>query len=371
VRVRRLIAALLALAAAAFVVWRVLKPAEVLATASSPYPAAHAHAPGVTGKTAAAPLIVDNRIRVFAAERQVRADAPVDGKTSYTPRWSLRRWPAQLNGVVAVGTTVVSRWSDGKLIAIDGRTGQIAWRASGPPAGPYSGLRTGASTVWAPPGLFTADTTVLVAGGGQVVAFASGVRRWQIAACTAGFTTAGGQYVCPTGVYDVGSGAAAQSWPAGPFTALGCDVAHSHCEGIRDAAGRGWLTTSGTPQRTPSLDAPGSTVVAGMPLTVTGPTVAAAGWRWTDPSGAPVQVLGGDNGKVYLLTAVRRLVIVDAATGVARASFALAVGTETTNWTPGSWQTTDSHVAVERLDDPDPASVHHYFTVETVVIAAT
>ena len=104
---------------------------------------------------------------------------------------------------------------------------------------------------------------------------------------------------------------------------------------------------------------------------MTGPTVAAAGWRWTDRSGAPVQVLGGDKGKVYLLTAVRRLVIVDAATGVARASFALAVGTETTNWTPGSWQTTDSHVAVERLDDPDPASVHHYFTVETVVIAAT
>jgi len=30
----------------------------------------------------------------------------------------------------------------------------------------------------------------------------------------------------------------------------------------------------------------------------------------------------------------------------------------------------DGYVAVERLDDPDPSSVHHYFTVETVIIAA-
>jgi hypothetical protein len=371
VRVRRFIAALLALAAAAFVVWRVLKPAEVLATASSPYPSAHAHRPGVTGKTAGAPLIVDGRIRVFAAARQVRADAPVYAKTSRTPRWSFRRWPEQLNGVVAVGTTVVSRWSDGELVAIDGRSGRIAWRATGPPAGPYAGLRTGASTVWAPTGLFTAGTTVLVAGGGQVVAFAAGVRRWQIAACPDGFTTAGGQYVCPTGAYDVGSGTAAPSWPAGPFTALGCDIADSQCEGVRDASGHGWLTTAGVPQRTPALDAPGSTVAAGVPLTVTGPRVTAPGWHWTDPAGGRIQVLGGAKGKVYLLTAGRRLVTVDAATGVAKSSFALAVGPENTKWRPGRWQTTGSYVAVERLNDPNPASVHHYFTVDTVVIAAT
>jgi hypothetical protein len=371
VRVTRLVAALLAVAAAAFVIWHVLKPAEVLATASSPYPAVAARAPGVTGRTAGAPLIVDGRIRVFATERQVRADAPVDARTSYTPRWSFRRWPAQVAGVVAVGTTVVSRWSDGELVAIDARTGAIAWRVPGPPAGSYSGLRTGASTVWAPPGLFTAGTTVLAAGGGQVAGYVAGVRRWSVAACADGFTTAGGQYACPTGAYDVSSGAAVPGWPAGPFTALGCDVARSGCAGVRDASGRGWLTTARVPRRTPSLDAPDTTVAAGVPLTVTGSTVTSARWHWTDPGDGAVQVLGGAGGKIYLLTAGRRLVTVDAATGVVRSSFTLAVGTERTNWTPGRWQTTDSYVAVERLDDPDPASVHHYFTVETVVVAAT
>ena len=370
---RRLTAALVtlvAVAAAGLVLWRVLKPAEVLSTASGAYPVAAVRAPGVTGKTAGAPLIVDGRIRVFAAKRQVRADAPVDAKTSYTPRWSLRRWPQQVNGVVAVGTTVVSRWSDGELIALDARTGAVVWRASGPEAGPYSGLRTGASTVWAPTGLFAAGARVLAAGGGQVVAFEAGVRRWSAPACADGFTTAGGQYVCPAGALDVSTGAAVSSWPAGPYTALGCGVAHSGCAGFRDASGRGWLTGSPVPQRTPALDAPDTTVAAGLPLAATGPTVTSAHWHWTDPAGGAVQVLGGAGNKIYLLTADRRLVIVDAATGGA-SSFVLAVGTEATSWRPGLWQITDAYVAIERLDDPDPESVHHYFTVETVVIAAT
>ena len=378
---RRLTAALVtlvALVAAGLVVWRVLKPAEVLATASSGHPVAYPQAPGgtgqqapgVTGKTAAAPLIVDGQIRVFAAKRQVRADAPVYAKTMYTPRWSFRRWPQQLNGVVAIGTTVVSRWSDGELVALDGHTGAIAWRVAGPAAGAYSGLRTGASTGWAPPGLFTAGTSVLVAGGGQVAAFEGGVRRWSVPACADGFTTAGGQYVCPAGAVDVSSGAAVPSWPAGPFTPLGCGVAHSSCSGFRDGAGQGWLATSSAPRRTPALDPPDATLAAGLPLTVTGPTVTSARWHWTDPAGGAVRVLGGAGNKIYLLTADRRLVTVDAATGAA-STFVLAVGTEATDWTPGLSQSTAAYIAIERLDDPNPNSVHHYFTVETVIIAAT
>jgi outer membrane protein assembly factor BamB len=73
---------------------------------------------------------------------------------------------------------------------------------------------------------------------------------------------------------------------------------------------------------------------------------------------------------VYLLTSARELVTVDAATGAVRSAFPLAAGTEKTEWTPGLWQIADGYVAVERLDDPDPRSVHHYFTVATVVIAA-
>ena len=224
--------------------------------------------------------------------------------------------------------------------------------------------------MWAPAGLFTAGRTVLVAGGGQVVAFEEGRRRWSTTACGDGFTTAAGQYLCPAGGYDVATGSAVPSLPAGPFTALGCGVARSGCEGFRDASGQGWLATTGTPRRTPALDKPETTVAAGLPLTVNGPTITSTRWQWTDPSGGAVQVLGGAGDKIYLLTADRRLVTVNALTGTATA-FVLAVGTEATDWTPGGWQVTDSFVAVERLDDPDPSSVHHYFTVESVVIAAT
>jgi outer membrane protein assembly factor BamB len=376
---RRLLAALVALAAAGaagLVGWRVLKPAEVLATAADPYPAPAVRAPGVTGRTAGAPLIVDGRIRVFAAKRQVRADAPVDARTSYTPRWSYRRWPEQLAGVVAVGSTVVSRWSDGKLVAIDGRTGKIAWRADGPAAGSYTGARTGAATVWAPPGLFTAGTTILAAGARRLAAYdaVDGRVRWRAGTATdctsTGFATAGGEFACGTAGYDAATGAPLPGFPAAPATPLGCDVARSGCGGARDASGRGWLTTAARPGRAPALDAPGTTVAAGLALSVSGPTVSAARWHRTDPGGGPVQVLGGGNGRICLLTADRRLVILNAGDGTTESSFPLAVGTERTDWIPGRWQVTDGWVAVERLDDPDPASVHHYFTVETVVIAA-
>ena len=377
------LAAAVLLAAAGLVVWRVLAPAEVLAEATDPYPAAAVHAPGVTGRTAAAPLIVEGRIRVFAAKRQVRADAPVDAKTSYTPRWSYRRWPEQLNGVVAVGSTVITRWSDGTLVAIDGRTGRIAWRAAGPPAGGYTGDRTGAATVWAPPGLYTAGDTVLATGGRQIAAYDAGTGglRWRAdsaADCGAvGFTTAGGQFACGGSVYEAASGAHLPGWPPGPFSPLACDVARSGCAGLRAAAGRAWLASGGLPMRAPRLDPPGSVLAAGLALSVSGGAVVALGvltgaeaWRWSAPSGQTVSVLAATPAAVHLLTSTRELVTVDARTGAVRSAFRLAVGTEKTTWTPGLWQATDGYVAVERIDDPAPASVHHYFTVETVIIAA-
>jgi outer membrane protein assembly factor BamB len=386
VTVRRLgvlLAAVVLLAAAGLVVWRVLAPAEVSAQATDPYPAPAVHPPGVTGKTVAAPLIVAGRIRVYAAKRQVRADAPVDAKTSYTPRWSYRRWPAQLNGVVAVGSALVTRWSDGKLVAIDGRTGRIAWRADGPPAGGYVGERTGAATVWAPPGLYTAGDTVLAAGGGRVHAYdaATGALRWRAesaADCGAvGFTTAGGRFVCGRAVYDAATGAHLPGWPPGPFAPLACDVARSGCGGLRAAAGRAWLASSAYPVRAPNLDGSGRFLAGGLVLSISGGAVLALGplsgaeaWRWSAPPGQTVALLGAATTAVHLLTSTRQLVTLDARTGAVRSAFPLAVGTEKTTWTPGLWQTADGYVAVERLDDPDPASVHHYFTVETVIIAA-
>ena len=81
-----------------------------------------------------------------------------------TPFWSYRRWPEQVAGVIAgdgpTGPIVVSQWSDGELVALDARTGRVAWRAAGTaPDDGYAGRRTGASTVYAPPGLHLASAS--------------------------------------------------------------------------------------------------------------------------------------------------------------------------------------------------------------------
>jgi hypothetical protein len=359
----RWLIALLLLAEAGFIGWRVLAPAEVIDAAFDPYPPTVTVAPGVTGETAKAPLIVQGRIRVFAAKRQVSADAPVSAKTTYTPRWSYRRWPAQLNGVVAAGRMVITRWSDGKLVAIDGGSGRVAWRADGPAAGGYSGLSTGAETVWAPADLVTAGTTVLAAGAAHDTA--TGALRWR-SGCPDGFTTAGGAYVCGGVVYAAGTGVRLDGWPAGPLTPLDCGVARSGCGGFRSGAGETWLASGARPVRIAGRPSP----AAGIGLRIDGRSVVTPGWRWNAPAGQTVSLLGSSGGRVYLLTSARDLVAVDAATGGVRSTFPLAVGTEATTWTPGRWQVADGYVAMERLDDPDPNSVHHYFTVETVVIAA-
>ncbi len=379
----RTLLALVLLVAAGLTGWRVLRPAEVLEPATDTYPAVARPGPGVTGRTASAPLIVDGRIRVFAGPRLVKADAPVGARAMSTPRWSFRRWPQQLNGVVAVGATVVTRWSDGELVALDGRTGRIAWRAHGPPAGGYIGDRTGAATVWAPPGLLTAGSVVLAHGAGRVAAFDAdtGVARWQGGCGGDAFTTAGGRLVCGDVVHDAASGATVPSWPSGPFTALGCGVATSGCAGMRDAAGRGWLVTGPAPEPSAALDLPDSTVqmverttaagrVPSAFAFTTGATVIARSpltggelWRWSGPSGATV--LGSGPDTVYLLTGDRQLVAVDASTGEVRLQFPLVVNREGTDWTPGGWQVAGGYVAVERRTPDGP------FAPETVVLAAT
>jgi hypothetical protein len=267
----RIMAAALLLVVSGLICWRVLAPAELSASARTPNPPTpSARLLGVTSRLNVAPLIVDGTVRVYAAKHQVRADGPVTARAVYTARWSFRRWPEQLSAVVASGTTVVTRWSDGKLVAIDARTGKETWRADGPEAPGYAGHRTGATAVWDPPGLRVAAGTVVVTEGQTLSGYAvsTGQSIWTAtvpAGCSDGFTTTGGAYLCATGVYDTTSGAALAGWPTGPYRPVGCVT--SGCEAFRDGAGQGWLAGSAEPRRAPALDDPLATIVAGIVIT--------------------------------------------------------------------------------------------------------
>lgn len=74
-----------------------------------------------------------------------------------------------------------------------------------------------------------------------------------------------------------------------------------------------------------------------------------------------------------LLTADRRLLVVEPRAGVTLAEFPLAYGAEKRDWDSGLWQVTDGYVAIERLaehgpDNPDIPG--YYFSAEPVIIAA-
>ncbi len=186
-------AAVVLLAATAGVGYRVLAPAETLTAATDPYPAQAEQARSERyGNLAAAPLILDGRLRVYAEKRRVWADTPVTAKMLVTPFWAYRRWPAELVGLAGAEQLgqppiVVSLWSDGGVVALDGTSGRIAWRTRVEPGGRYEGRRTGSRTVYEPAGLLTAASStdsrpvVLVSRAGQVRAYDpwSGQQRWE------------------------------------------------------------------------------------------------------------------------------------------------------------------------------------------------
>jgi hypothetical protein len=403
-RRRRIAVALLAVAVAAgtaFTADRVFGATEIVTDATGGYPAAAPVArPGVIGTLAAAPLIVDGRLRVYATKRQVRADAPVDARTQRTPFWSYRRWPAQVVGVVAVGTTVVGRWSDGLLVAIDARTGRVAWRAAGPTPerAEYTGRRTGASTVYAPDGLYTAGQVVIVRGAIQAVAVRTGDGRelWRRTTpgreCRAGEFTTTGRYLLVTGcgaeksiiTYDATSGRPVALWPPSAdvreAAPLGCRLGRSDCAGVRitDSGGtQGWLLHDQRPVAAPALALKDVWLVGGLAIAPASGGVVASrsdsgtqAWIWR--GGA--DVIAVQPGRVHLLTEDHWLVTVDAATGDERSRFLFTYGRERTGWTAGLAYARGSFLLVERLAaDPDPLADDdsYYFIAQPVLLAGT
>jgi PQQ-like domain len=260
------IGVLILLAALGVVGYRVFAPHETLTRPSEPYPAAGPiFDERPFSELRAAPLVVDGRLRVYAEKWRVWSDGPVGGRYEATPYWALRRWPAQVVGVVSVtapaGPLVVSQWSDGELVALDARRGAIAWRAGGPaPGGGYDGRRTGASVVYEPAGLLTTERgggvgVVVAVGGGSMRAFdvATGARLWDRPQPTD----------CP--VWTTGALVAVPSCASGPVA-----------EGIvaRGSAGQG-----------PS--SPGA--IAQGPVTFVDAATGIARSTWTPPGGGPVE----------------------------------------------------------------------------------
>ncbi|MFG1950577.1 PQQ-binding-like beta-propeller repeat protein [Micromonospora sp. NPDC048830] len=408
--VAAVVAALLGVGAVAVVVHRVLAPAEVETVARAGYPPAATPTVGVVGRLPVAPLIVDGRLRVYTAARQVYADQPADGRYRVSPYWSYRRWPARLSGVVADGTTVLSHWSDGKLVALDARTGRVAWRADGPaPADSPTARRTGAGTVWDPAGLFLARAAdgraVLVVSGRRGVrgfALADGRQLWSAGVddrCRTDVgTTVAGQFLAvdrcagPPAVEfrDVSTGTTTTLWqpPGGSAelfaTPVGCVSHRSRCRGLRtagpaDAPARGWLVAAGPPVAASGLDVAGSEVAGDRVVGVTDGVLTARSARtgeelWRRADLGPVRILATQPGRVHLLTERNDLVTLDPATGAQRSRFPLTVGRDGLGWAPGLAYAADGYVAVERLRepvDPDADDQRYFLMSEPVVLAAT
>jgi len=417
--------ALVPLAATAIVGYRVFAPVETLTLARDPYPALRRPSVGVAAELPRAPLIVDGRLRVYAAERQVWADTPVGNRFETTPFWSLRRWPHQVVGVVAApGPLVVTKWSDGALLAVDARTGAVAWRASSPVgAHRYAGGRTGAATVYEPADLYTGRTvdgrTVVVSAGAEALAAfdsATGAALWRVdaAAFCAGTTFTGpGLFArldtCADPAvlrrYDLATGAPLPDWrPPGAdggweITLVGCATGRSECSAARTRFGggadEGWLLGRDI-ESAPALSAPDTWPVADLAVSG-GPGGAARGgpggpsaeltarslrdgtprWTWRPPHGSadrsPARIVAVEPTAIYLVTEGRTLVLLDPKTGreIGRSPLQ-RFNRPTPPWTLGHVHARHRFVVVERVRDPvvpGAGERGYYLGVRPVLIA--
>jgi hypothetical protein len=395
------------------------EPAEVHTPANGTYPARPSAAPETVLALRGAPLIVDGRLRVFASKHEVAADGPVDVAPATPPYWSLRRNQVDLQGVVAVGKTVVSLWFDGELVAIDAQSGAISWRArTQPSAGGYAGRRTGAYTVYPLEDLYTAVTgagrpVVLRSVDGQIWAFdiESGALLWHKVFegspnCRLhGFTTSSGEYLTVDAcrnraaieLYDVATGALARTWmyaggqsEPSPFAA-GCRVGRSECRAVvipipTSTPMRAWTFTVGDQVEAAGVTSLTARIVGTVAADSADPFGATWAteivgrdvrtgrelWRWRAPiSGA--RLVADQPHMFHVLTGDHELVSIDAMTGAVRSRVSLGSGDVKATWGTGNVYASDGFVVIERLGigDPIAADDEYYFSDRPVLLAAT
>jgi hypothetical protein len=399
---------LLVLAGAGVVVHRVFAPAELQMVARGRYPPASRPVAGVSGELARTPLIVDRRLRVYAAKRQVWADTPIRGRTESTPYWSLRRWPEEVRGVVVSGSTVVSQWSDGELAAVDARTGRTAWRVRvAVDPGGYAGRRTGAATVYEPTALYGARDVVVSTGGGSVHAYeaATGAPLWTVPDSCGGVRFAGPAFfgcAAPPVLkrYDLRTGRQLADWrPPGAsdggwtLEPLACAVGRSECAAARtrgeNGVSEGWLFEGPEIVTAPGLAAAetwlaGSVAVGpsapgaagGVEFTARDASTDAPLWTWRPGrvrDASPARIVATEPGAIYLLTVRRTLVVLNPKNGLERTRFTL-VRLGQPRWVPGHVLVRDRFVVVERLTpgaDPAASDNAYYAGLRPVLVAGS
>jgi len=387
-----------ALLATVFAGVRVFRPTDTLDVAHGRYPAPAPATDRFYGELLAAPLIVDDRIRVYAAANRVWADGPVDAKMTTSAYWAFRRWPAVLVGVVVAGDRVVSRWSDGEVVAQRPDTGAVLWRASvGARTRVYEGRRTGAKTVYDPPDLATATApdgqpVVVATGVDEVTGLDadSGAVRWRHRTsgeqrCAQVFTGPGivvsvGCQPSTVDVWDAGTGAA-RTWPdlPGAVTPVGCAVGRSQCTGVV-GAGHGWVIgPAGTLTAAAGLTDRGDRLSGDTVVRVEGGDVVtydavSGARRWSRPADDAV-VLAVEPGVVHLLTPDHHVVSLELGTGDERSRiYAHIPDTHDLPWVAGYAYASDGYVVIERLipgGNPNGSDAEYYYQVPTLVLTGS
>ncbi|MGE5830245.1 MAG: PQQ-binding-like beta-propeller repeat protein [Micromonosporaceae bacterium] len=375
--------------------YRVFAPHETLTRPSEPYPAAGAIVDERPfSELRAAPLVVDGRLRVYAEKWRIWSDGPVGGRYEATPYWALRRWPAQVVGVVSVaaptGPVVVTQWSDGELVALDARSGRIAWRAAGPAVERgYDGRRTGASVVYEPEALLTAQRP----GGAVVIAIGSGSMRAFDALTGAGLWdrpqptdchpwTADALVAVPgcadslVTFIDAASGIERSTWtaPGGePVVPSQCALGRSGCRLL--IAGPATFRVGGDDRPHPIPTLPEGALLAGdlvvypSPAGVTARPLAGGPTRWTW-SGQGRLVTANEAG-VYLLTGDLTVLALDPARGSLK-SVGCAAITVRDQWQLGHVYPAENgeYLAIERLSGAAPTSADkvYYFGLRPMAL---
>ncbi len=386
------------LAAAGMTVWRVLRPSEVVTEATAAYPEATIPIPGRVGSLITAPLIIDDRLRVYAKKREVWSDGPPSYHYERSAYWSYRRWPAQVVSIALVHqgerALVVTAWTDGLLVALSAETGEVIFRVQGDTlADEYPGRRTGAQTVYPTSGLLTTEAGFVTSGSAFIRGYSpEGAENWKhetpvTAECRGTeFTTQSQWLVLDTCTktlkrIDTNTGASLPDLQlnATAVEPVACTSGHSQCRAMRVNDETGWILTGAQPKESKPLAKPGSALIGETVVSADTDTEVTARdadtgkqlWTWQAPS--PIQLLASGNDRIFVLLTDRTLAGLDPRTGadLTRAGINFPPEPESP-YAVDNVYTSNRYIVLERVNPNVSAEANddaYYFTNRPVLVA--